>query len=182
KYIGEITNYDNEAYRARNVDTEYYRASDLFSVTERKLAMCVGYSVTAARAFNIMGIPSYVVSGKSPQGISHAAVRAYYNRSWHIIDITASTYWKNGNYKTTYSDFIKEYCIDGYDVYDPAKTNNRFKVKYMESNEAFENWIHNNGSKSMLFINESAALKDKKPKDDFVPVTEKEKNELIDKY
>ncbi len=27
----------------------------------------------------------------------------------------------------------------------------------------------------MLFINESAALKDKKPKDDFVPVTEKEK-------
>ncbi|MDX5018608.1 hypothetical protein SHY64_11375, partial [Streptococcus suis] len=62
------------------------------------------------------------------------------------------------------------------------KTNNRFKVKYMESNEAFENWIHNNGSKSMLFINESAALKDKKPKDDFVPVTEKEKNELIDKY
>ncbi|CND72000.1 ribonucleases G and E [Streptococcus agalactiae] len=180
KYIGEITNYDNEAYRARNVDTEYYRASDLFSVTERKLAMCVGYSVTAARAFNIMGIPSYVVSGKSPQGISHAAVRAYYNRSWHIIDITASTYWKNGNYKTTYSDFIKEYCIDGYDVYDPAKTNNRFKVKYMESNEAFENWIHNNGSKSMLFINESAALKDKKPKDDFVPVTEK--NNLIDKY
>ncbi len=50
----------------------------------------------------------------------------------------------------------------------------------MESNEAFENWIHNNGSKSMLFINESAALKDKKPKDDFVPVTEK--NNLIDKY
>ncbi|MGC4431125.1 hypothetical protein ABWL48_13545, partial [Streptococcus suis] len=54
QYVANHTTYDWEAANKavqNYADINYYLGSDLFAVTERQKAMCVGFSTTAARAF-----------------------------------------------------------------------------------------------------------------------------------
>ncbi|WP_392375920.1 transglutaminase domain-containing protein, partial [Streptococcus suis] len=83
--------YDWEAANTTGINKaglSYYFASDLFAVTQRKLATCVGFSTTAARAFNFMGFPAYVVTGVNAKGDAHATTRVFYDGKWHTIDAT----------------------------------------------------------------------------------------------
>ncbi|MGT2934318.1 transglutaminase domain-containing protein [Streptococcus castoreus] len=67
----------------------YYRAADIFSVTERQKAVCVGYSAITARALNLMGIKAYVVGGINHKGIPHQITRVHYDGSWYFLDTTS---------------------------------------------------------------------------------------------
>ncbi len=84
QYVANHTTYDWEAANKavqNYADINYYLGSDLFAVTERQKAMCVGFSTTAARAFNMLGLPAYVVVGKNAEGVPHATARVYYDKS-----------------------------------------------------------------------------------------------------
>ncbi|MFM1580805.1 hypothetical protein ABGF48_01125 [Helcococcus bovis] len=88
--VGKNTVYDRQAYY--NDDRLlYYLASDIFSVTERHKAMCLGFSTFAARGLNLMGIPAYVIEGRNVNGEIHATTRVFYNKKWHVLDLTASS-------------------------------------------------------------------------------------------
>lgn len=79
QYVANHTTYDWEAANKavqNYADINYYLGSDLFAVTERQKAMCVGFSTTAARAFNMLGLPAYVVVGKM-QKVSRMLQRVF---------------------------------------------------------------------------------------------------------
>ncbi|MFM1524566.1 MULTISPECIES: hypothetical protein [Helcococcus] len=83
--VGKNTVYDRQSYY--NDDRLlYYLASDIFSVTERHKAMCLGFSTFAARGLNLMGIPAYVIEGRNVNGEIHATTRAFYNKKWQNLN------------------------------------------------------------------------------------------------
>ncbi|MGT2687200.1 transglutaminase domain-containing protein [Streptococcus porcinus] len=160
-YVANHTIYDwiaaNNA--VSNIsDVNYYLGSDLFSITERKKAMCVGFSTTAARAFNMLGIPAYVVVGKNAQGVDHATARAYYNGKWHTIDGTGFI-----NDKASRSTIYSEnhfYSIgeDSYNIVDVNDEQIAFDKNYMKIDKVFEEWAQKQPTADLLLINKDKSL------------------------
>ncbi|WP_413614588.1 hypothetical protein EPS65_06425 [Helcococcus ovis] len=87
--MGKI-NYDFSTLYSNQYSSKYNSASDLFAVTRKKSAMCMAFSTTASRAFNLMGIPSYVATAKVESGGLHAVTRSFYDGKWHTVDLTSS--------------------------------------------------------------------------------------------
>ncbi|VTS16606.1 ribonucleases G and E [Streptococcus porcinus] len=160
-YVANHTTYDWEAANkavSNRADVNYYLGSDLFAVTERKKAMCVGFSTTAARAFNMLGIPAYVVVGKNAQGVDHATARAYYNGKWHTIDGTG---FINGraSRSTIYSE-NHFYSIgeDSYNIVDVNDESITFDKNYMKIDKVFEEWAPKQPTVDLLMINKDKSL------------------------
>ncbi|MDO5100821.1 MAG: hypothetical protein Q4D52_04580 [Eubacteriales bacterium] len=175
-YMGEHTPYDWVAMNESGLlpSLRYMEASDLFSVTERNKAVCVGFSVTAARALNLLGIPSYVVEGLNSGRAPHATIRAFYNKAWHTVDVTPGS-----NYSRRFFEQVGE---DKYDVYDPKHdqtSNTSYVSSYMKIDKGFESWLMDRESKELLVFNQEAALKSKIPNQDFHWMTKAEIAELI---
>ncbi|WP_369350973.1 transglutaminase domain-containing protein [Streptococcus hillyeri] len=146
--------YDTAALAARK--NNYNVASSIFSVTERAKAMCVGYSTLSARAFNMMGIRSYVVYGFTPSGGGHAVTRSYYDGAWHFVGTTAA---ENAS--------IVSYVIDTYVGTDGSATNNQMVV-----NKAFEKWAEKQRPRDLLLVNTEIGKSSNQRDDEFISVNE----------
>lgn len=162
-YVANHTIYDWDAANnavSHIADVNYYLGSDLFAVTERKKAMCVGFSTTAARAFNMLGIPAYVVVGKNAQGVDHATARAYYNGKWHTIDGTGFINGKASR-STLYSE-NHFYSIgeDSYNVVDVNDEQIAFEKNYMKIDKVFEEWAQKQPTADLLLTNKDKSLVD----------------------
>lgn len=159
-YVANHTIYDWSAANnaVSNIsDVNYYLGSDLFSVTKGKKAMCVGFSTTAARAFNMLGIPAYVVEGKNAQGVDHATARVYYNGKWHTIDGTG---FINGNRtrSTLYTE--SHFRSVGEDSYKLVGLNEDipFDKNYMKIDKVYEEWAPKQKTADLLLVNKDKSL------------------------
>ncbi|VTS12419.1 transglutaminase domain-containing protein [Streptococcus pseudoporcinus] len=157
-YVANHTTYDWSAANnaVSNIsDVNYYLGSDLFSVTKGKKAMCVGFSTTAARAFNMLGIPAYVVEGKNAQGVVHATARAYYDGKWHTIDGTG---FINGSRSPLYSE--NHFNSIGEDSYQLVGINEDtpFDRNYMKIDKVYEEWAPKQKTADLLLVNKDKSL------------------------
>ncbi len=174
--VGKNTVYDREAYY--NDDRLlYYLASDIFSVTERHKAMCLGFSTFAARGLNLMGIPAYVIEGRNYNGEIHATTRAFYNKKWHVLDLTASI--------GSLPSYTRDMFSDDEDLYAVVDSNNKteyYENKFMHVNKEFEDWIINYNSKDILLLNKDAALRSRIPANDLTWYSKEHVDKLVAEY
>ncbi|HEL2312747.1 TPA: transglutaminase [Streptococcus suis] len=153
--------YDWEAANTTGINKaglSYYFASDLFAVTQRKLATCVGFSTTAARAFNFMGFPAYVVTGVNAKGDAHATTRVFYDGKWHTIDATGV---RGIGQKTVYSD--QHFNDIGKDSYQEVDSKELEKLplgqnNYMVINKEYEEWAMRQKTADLLLFNKEKSL------------------------
>ncbi|MHC3498980.1 transglutaminase domain-containing protein [Streptococcus suis] len=153
--------YDWEAANTTGINKaglSYYFASDLFAVTQRKLATCVGFSTTAARAFNFMGFPAYVVTGVNAKGDAHATTRVFYDGKWHTIDATGV---RGIGQKTVYSD--RHFNDIGKDSYQEVDSKELEKLSsgqnnYMVINKEYEEWAMRQKTADLLLFNKEKSL------------------------
>ncbi|HEM3044428.1 TPA: ribonuclease [Streptococcus suis] len=153
--------YDWEAANTTGINKaglSYYFASDLFAVTQRKLATCVGFSTTAARAFNFMGFPAYVVTGVNAKGDAHATTRVFYDGKWHTIDATGV---RGIDQKTVYSD--RHFNDIGKDSYQEVDSKELEKLSsgqnnYMVINKEYEEWAMRQKTADLLLFNKEKSL------------------------
>ncbi|MGT2915246.1 ribonuclease [Streptococcus dysgalactiae] len=130
-YVTNTFDYDLEGSSIDNKQA-YYRASDIFSVTERQKAVCVGYSAITARALNLMGIKAYVVGGVNYNGIPHQVTRVHYDGAWYYLDTTSGN--RPGK-KVQITHFGRNYTP----VEMSVREANGFRE--MEYSKAFEDWM-----------------------------------------
>ncbi|HEM3153333.1 TPA: ribonuclease [Streptococcus suis] len=186
QYVANHTTYDWEAANKavqNYADINYYLGSDLFAVTERQKAMCVGFSTTAARAFNMLGLPAYVV-GKNAEGVPHATARVYYDKKWHTIDgtgfITGNKHQRSAKYSEKHFSTIGE---DSYDVVE-AGQEPKAERNYMIIDSNYESWAMKQKTADLLLFNKEKSLVGL----DYIAyveptyITENKKNHLLDIY
>nr|4XZ7_A Chain A, Crystal structure of a TGase [Streptococcus suis]4XZ7_B Chain B, Crystal structure of a TGase [Streptococcus suis] len=161
QYVANHTTYDWEAANKavqNYADINYYLGSDLFAVTERQKAMCVGFSTTAARAFNMLGLPAYVVVGKNAEGVPHATARVYYDKKWHTIDgtgfITGNKHQRSAKYSEKHFSTIGE---DSYDVVE-AGQEPKAERNYMIIDSNYESWAMKQKTADLLLFNKEKSL------------------------
>jgi|GEM_PF-4426628 len=130
-YVTNAFDYDLEGSSLDNKQA-YYRASDIFSVTERQKAVCVGYSAVTARALNLMGIKAYVVGGVNDRGIPHQVTRVYYDGAWHYLDTTSGNH---SGKKVNITHFGRNYRPVDMAVREANG------LREMEYSKAFEDWM-----------------------------------------
>ncbi|MGT2829159.1 hypothetical protein AB6M97_01120 [Streptococcus hillyeri] len=123
----------------------YNIGSDIYSITERDTAMCVGFSVLSARALNMMGMRSYVVYGKTKDGIEHAITRVFFDNNWHFVDTTTPL---NHLVQLTIDTFSEMDKNEG--GYTPNGT--------MRVDKSFEKWVENQNPRHLLLLNTEKAL------------------------
>ncbi|MCH1729217.1 transglutaminase domain-containing protein [Streptococcus suis] len=187
QYVANHTTYDWEAANKavqNYADINYYLGSDLFAVTERQKAMCVGFSTTAARAFNMLGLPAYVVVGKNAEGVPHATARVYYDKKWHTIDgtgfITGNKHQRSAKYSEKHFSTIGE---DSYDVVE-AGQEPKAERNYMIIDSNYESWAMKQKTADLLLFNKEKSLVGL----DYIAyveptyITENKKNHLLDIY
>ncbi|MDW8713387.1 transglutaminase domain-containing protein [Streptococcus suis] len=187
QYVANHTTYDWEAANKavqNYADINYYLGSDLFAVTERQKAMCVGFSTTAARAFNMLGLPAYVVVGKNAEGVPHATARVYYDKKWHTIDgtgfITENKHQRSAKYSEKHFSTIGE---DSYDVVE-AGQEPKAERNYMIIDSNYESWAMKQKTADLLLFNKEKSLVGL----DYIAyveptyITENKKNHLLDIY
>ncbi|MGU8008724.1 transglutaminase domain-containing protein [Streptococcus suis] len=187
QYVANHTTYDWEAANKavqNYADINYYLGSDLFAVTERQKAMCVGFSTTAARAFNMLGFPAYVVVGKNAEGVPHATARVYYDKKWHTIDgtgfITENKHQRSAKYSEKHFSTIGE---DSYDVVE-AGQEPKAERNYMIIDSNYESWAMKQKTADLLLFNKEKSLVGL----DYIAyveptyITENKKNHLLDIY
>ncbi|HEL2007039.1 TPA: transglutaminase [Streptococcus suis] len=188
-YVANRVTYDwtaaNKAV-TNQADVNYYLGSDLFAITEQKKAMCVGFSTTAARAFNMMGIPAYVVTGNNRSGVPHATTRAYYDGKWHTIDATGfinGTGRNSAIYSSHHFDTIGE---DSYEVVDKGKLEELHlnSKNYMVIDEEYEEWAKKQKAADLLLVNSDKAFVAKEYVAYIEPtyVSQENKKHLLDIY
>nr|WP_080314607.1 hypothetical protein [Streptococcus equi] len=176
-YMANHVDYDWEATRYNPDYLIFCQASDLFALTERNKAMCIGFSTAAARGLNLLGIPSYVTYGRNRDGVAHATIRAFYDKKWRTLDVTGVG---RGKYTEEHYDNLNTH---DYKIFDLTKeTNVDLDRGYMEIYKDFEDWILSHNTKELLFINQDANIRNKVAKDVFKYIQEAEKQSLIDKY
>lgn len=166
--MGKIA-YDFNTFYSPNHSVEYNLPSDLFAVTKRKRAMCVGFSTTAARAFNLMGIPAYVAGAKVETGQLHAVTRSFYDGKWHTVDLTSSK--RAGDMGSGYSELMFDRSEDKYTEivknFSPkealAHIGTLSNAQVM-TNEKFENWAKNQKAEDLVLINKDAIYNNAKGK------------------
>ncbi|HEM4021036.1 TPA: ribonuclease [Streptococcus suis] len=187
QYVANHTTYDWEAANKavqNYADINYYLGSDLFAVTERQKAMCVGFSTTAARAFNMLGLPAYVVVGKNAEGVPHATARAYYDKKWHTIDgtgfITGNKHQRSAKYSEKHFSTIGE---DSYDVVE-AGQEPKAERNYMIIDSNYESWAMKQKTADLLLFNKEKSLVglDHIAYVEPTYITENKKNHLLDIY
>ncbi|MEY8461807.1 IdeS/Mac family cysteine endopeptidase [Streptococcus merionis] len=167
-YVLNTFPYDSQADDS-NQYADYLKASDIFSITEHRLAMCLGFSVTTARALNLMGIPAYQVQGQlglnNRSSGSHAATRAYFGKKWHTIDTTSD--WYSGEKHQAYNDQNYSERIDRYNLLDSSQRGASSSASnpqgFMTINAEFENWAKKQDTKTLLYLNSEVALKNRVP-------------------
>ncbi|HEL0697718.1 TPA: hypothetical protein TU173_001495 [Streptococcus equi subsp. zooepidemicus] len=175
-YMANHVDYDWEAARYNPDYLIFCQASDLFALTERNKAMCIGFSTAAARGLNLLGIPSYVTYGRNRNGAAHAAIRVFYDKKWRTLDVTGVG---RGKYTEEHYDNLNTH---DYKIFDLTKeTDVDLDRGYMEIYKDFEDWILSHNTKELLFINQDANIRNKVAKDDFKYIQESEKQSLIDK-
>ncbi|HEM4481306.1 TPA: transglutaminase [Streptococcus suis] len=190
QYVANHTTYDWEAANKavqNYADINYYLGSDLFAVTERQKAMCVGFSTTAARAFNMLGLPAYVV-GKNAEGVPHATARVYYDKKWHTIDgtgfITDITDSNKHQRSAKYSE--KHFSTIGEDSYDVVEAGQEPKAErnYMIIDSNYESWAMKQKTADLLLFNKEKSLVglDHIAYVEPTYITENKKNHLLDIY
>ncbi|HEM2762699.1 TPA: transglutaminase [Streptococcus suis] len=188
-YVANRVTYDwtaaNKAV-TNQADVNYYLGSDLFAITEQKKAMCVGFSTTAARAFNMMGIPAYVVTGNNRSGVPHATTRAYYDGKWHTIDATGfinGTGRNSAIYSSHHFDTIGE---DSYEVVDKGKLEELplNSKNYMVIDKEYEEWAKKQKAADLLLVNSDKAFVAKEYVAYIEPtyVSQENKKHLLDIY
>ncbi|HFR3265086.1 TPA: transglutaminase domain-containing protein [Streptococcus suis] len=191
QYVANHTTYDWEAANKavqNYADINYYLGSDLFAVTERQKAMCVGFSTTAARAFNMLGLPAYVVVGKNAEGVPHATARVYYDKKWHTIDgtgfITEITDSNKHQRSAKYSE--KHFSTIGEDSYDVVEAGQEPKAErnYMIIDSNYESWAMKQKTADLLLFNKEKSLVglDHIAYVEPTYITENKKNHLLDIY
>ncbi|MCG9887842.1 transglutaminase domain-containing protein [Streptococcus suis] len=187
QYVANHTTYDWEAANKavqNYADINYYLGSDLFTVTERQKAMCVGFSTTAARAFNMLGLPAYVVVGKNAEGVPHATARVYYDKKWHTIDgtgfITGNKHQRSAKYSEKHFSTIGE---DSYDVVE-AGQEPKAERNYMIIDSNYESWAMKQKTADLLLFNKEKSLVglDHIAYVEPTYITENKKNHLLDIY
>ncbi|HEM5686602.1 ribonuclease [Streptococcus suis] len=187
QYVANHTTYDWEAANKavqNYADINYYLGSDLFAVTERQKAMCVGFSTTAARAFNMLGLPAYVVVGKNAEGVPHATARVYYDKKWHTIDgtgfITGNKHQRSAKYSEKHFSTIGE---DSYDVVE-AGQEPKAERNYMIIDSNYESWAMKQKTADLLLFNKEKSLVGLAHIAYVEPtyITENKKNHLLDIY
>ncbi|AER22049.1 TPA: transglutaminase [Streptococcus suis] len=187
QYVANHTTYDWEAANKavqNYADINYYLGSDLFAVTERQNAMCVGFSTTAARAFNMLGLPAYVVVGKNAEGVPHATARVYYDKKWHTIDgtgfITGNKHQRSAKYSEKHFSTIGE---DSYDVVE-AGQEPKAERNYMIIDSNYESWAMKQKTADLLLFNKEKSLVglDHIAYVEPTYITENKKNHLLDIY
>ncbi|NQN31853.1 ribonuclease [Streptococcus suis] len=187
QYVANHTTYDWEAANKavqNYADINYYLGSDLFAVTERQKAMCVGFSTTAARAFNMLGLPAYVVVGKNAEGVPHATARVYYDKKWHTIDgtgfITENKHQRSAKYSENHFSTIGE---DSYDVVE-AGQEPKAERNYMIIDSNYESWAMKQKTADLLLFNKEKSLVglDHIAYVEPTYITENKKNHLLDIY
>ncbi|HEL1936208.1 TPA: ribonuclease [Streptococcus suis] len=187
QYVANHTTYDWEAANKavqNYADINYYLGSDLFAVTERQKAMCVGFSTTAARAFNMLGLPTYVVVGKNAEGVPHATARVYYDKKWHTIDgtgfITENKHQRSAKYSEKHFSTIGE---DSYDVVE-AGQEPKAERNYMIIDSNYESWAMKQKTADLLLFNKEKSLVglDHIAYVEPTYITENKKNHLLDIY
>ncbi|HEM4075213.1 transglutaminase domain-containing protein [Streptococcus suis] len=187
QYVANHTTYDWEAANKavqNYADINYYLGSDLFAVTERQKAMCVGFSTTAARAFNMLGLPAYVVVGKNAEGVPHATARVYYDKKWHTIDGTGFITGNKHQHSAKYSE--KHFSTIGEDSYDVVEAGQEPKAErnYMIIDSNYESWAMKQKTADLLLFNKEKSLVGL----DYIAyveptyITENKKNHLLDIY
>ncbi|WP_303974261.1 transglutaminase domain-containing protein [Streptococcus merionis] len=167
-YVLNTFPYDSQADDS-NKYADYLKASNIFSVTERQLAMCLGFSVTTARALNLMGIPAYQVQGQlglnNRSSGAHATTRAYFGKKWHTIDTTSN--WSSGENHQVYNDQNYSERIDRYNLLDVSQRGASSSASnpqgFMTINADFENWAKKQDTKTLLYLNSERALKNRIP-------------------
>ncbi|CYV97746.1 transglutaminase domain-containing protein [Streptococcus suis] len=188
-YVANRVTYDwtaaNKAV-TNQADVNYYLGSDLFAITEQQKAMCVGFSTTAARAFNMMGIPAYVVTGNNRSGVPHATTRAYYDGKWHTIDATGfinGTGRNSAIYSSHHFDTIGE---DSYEVVDKGKLEELplNSKNYMVIDKEYEEWAKKQKAADLLLVNSDKAFVAKEYVAYIEPtyVSQENKKHLLDIY
>ncbi|MFX3965015.1 transglutaminase domain-containing protein [Streptococcus suis] len=191
QYVANHTTYDWEAANKavqNYADINYYLGSDLFAVIERQKAMCVGFSTTAARAFNMLGLPAYVVVGKNAEGVPHATARVYYDKKWHTIDgtgfITDITDSNKHQRSAKYSE--KHFSTIGEDSYDVVEAGQEPKAErnYMIIDSNYESWAMKQKTADLLLFNKEKSLVglDHIAYVEPTYITENKKNHLLDIY
>ncbi|HEL2163393.1 TPA: ribonuclease [Streptococcus suis] len=191
QYVANHTTYDWEAANKavqNYADINYYLGSDLFAVTERQKAMCVGFSTTAARAFNMLGLPAYVVVGKNAEGVPHATARVYYDKKWHTIDgtgfITDITDSNKHQRSAKYGE--KHFSTIGEDSYDVVEAGQEPKAErnYMIIDSNYESWAMKQKTADLLLFNKEKSLVglDHIAYVEPTYITENKKNHLLDIY
>ncbi|MDS1160398.1 transglutaminase domain-containing protein [Streptococcus suis] len=187
QYVANHTTYDWEAANKavqNYADINYYLGSDLFAVTERQKAMCVGFSTTAARAFNMLGLPAYVVVGKNAEGVPHATARVYYDKKWHTIDgtgfITGNKHQRSAKYSEKHFSTIGE---DSYDVVE-AGQEPKAERNYMIIDSNYESWAMKQKTADLLLFNKEKSLVglDHIAYVEPTYITENKKSHLLDIY
>lgn len=165
--MGEVE-YDSRGLE-KNASSEYNLASDLFAVTMRKRARCVGFSTTAARAFNLMGIPAYVAGAKVQTGQLHAVTRAYYDGAWHTVDLTSDK--RPGETAPGFSELLFNRSEDTYGVvvrdFSPKEALANIETlsnAQVMTNTTFENWAKNQKAEDLVLINREAVYDNAKDK------------------
>ncbi|BBA92117.1 hypothetical protein [Streptococcus ruminantium] len=166
--MGKIA-YDFNTFYSPNHSAEYNLPSDLFAVTKRKRAMCVGFSTTAARAFNLMGIPAYVAGAKVETGQLHAVTRSFYDGKWHTVDLTSSK--RAGDTGSGYSELMFDRSEDKYTEivknFSPkealAHIGTLSNAQVM-TNTTFENWAKDQKAEDLVLINKDAIYNNAKGK------------------
>ncbi|WP_156008037.1 hypothetical protein [Streptococcus ruminantium] len=166
--MGKIA-YDFNTFYSPNHSVEYNLPSDLFAVTKRKRAMCVGFSTTAARAFNLMGIPAYVAGAKVETGQLHAVTRSFYDGKWHTVDLTSSK--RAGDMGSGYSELMFDRSEDKYTEivknFSPKEALANIETlsnAQVMTNEKFENWAKNQKAEDLVLINKDAIYNNAKGK------------------
>ncbi|HEM4684733.1 TPA: ribonuclease [Streptococcus suis] len=187
QYVANHTTYDWEAANKavqNYADINYYLGSDLFAVTERQKAMCVGFSTTAARAFNMLGLPAYVVVGKNAEGVPHATARVYYDKKWHTIDGTGFITGNKHQCSAKYSE--KHFSTIGEDSYDVVEAGQEPKAErnYMIIDSNYESWAMKQKTADLLLFNKEKSLVglDHIAYVEPTYITENKKNHLLDIY
>ncbi|WP_155997410.1 hypothetical protein [Streptococcus ruminantium] len=165
--MGEVE-YDFRGLE-KNASSEYNLASDLFAVTMRKNARCVGFSTTAARAFNLMGIPAYVAGAKVETGQLHAVTRAYYDGAWHTVDLTSDK--RAGDTGSGYSELMFDRSEDKYTEivknFSPKEALAHIETlsnAQVMTNATFENWAKDKKAEDLVLINKDAIYNNAKGK------------------
>ncbi|MGT2785281.1 transglutaminase domain-containing protein [Streptococcus merionis] len=165
-YVTSNIPYDELAYEGKGGEYGYELSSDLFSVATRRKAMCVGFSIAAARAMNLLGMPAYVVSGALDGGGAHAATRVYFDGKWHTLEATTS--WGELSKKVGKTSAALSYQKWRLDSYTLITKDNQDKTPadgtgYMIIDPDFEEWAKGQETSKLLYINTEAAFVNRTP-------------------